>query len=85
MKHEGRGVIRLGDKTDHGGEVMTATSSTIAMGKPAALTGDMTFCPQCRGAFAINPDGKGAKHRGRPYAYDGDVTECGAKLITSLK
>jgi uncharacterized Zn-binding protein involved in type VI secretion len=84
MKHEGRGVIRVGDKTDHGGKVLTATSTTIAMGKAAALKGDMTYCPQCKAAFAIQPDGKGAKHQGKPYAYDGDLTECGAKLITSL-
>lgn len=84
MKHEGRGVIRVGDKTDHGGQVLTATSSTVVMGVPAALEGDMTVCPQCRGAFAIKPDGQGAKHKGKPYAYDGDLTECGAKLITSL-
>jgi uncharacterized Zn-binding protein involved in type VI secretion len=84
MMHEGRGVIRVGDKTDHGGQVLTATSTTIAMGKAAALKGDMTFCPQCKGVFAIKPDGEGAKHKGKPYAYDGDLTECGAKLITSL-
>jgi uncharacterized Zn-binding protein involved in type VI secretion len=54
------------------------------MGKAAALKGDMTYCPQCKGPFAIKPDGKGAKHQGKPYAYDGDLTECGAKLITSL-
>ncbi|WP_338770393.1 PAAR domain-containing protein [Massilia sp. METH4] len=84
MKHEGRGVIRIGDKTDHGGLVLTATSTTIAMGKSAALEGDMTICPKCKGSFAIKPDGKGAKHKGKSYAYDGDMTECGAKLITSL-
>ncbi|GGZ02913.1 hypothetical protein GCM10007388_40680 [Pseudoduganella plicata] len=48
------------------------------MGKPAALKGDMTFCPQCKGTFAIQPDGKGARHNGKPYAHDGDGTACGA-------
>lgn len=42
MKHEGRGVIRMGDKTDHGGEVISASSSTTAMGKVAALADDLT-------------------------------------------
>jgi type VI secretion system secreted protein VgrG len=37
-----------------------------------------------KGDFAIKPDGAGARHQGKPYAYDGDVTECGARLITSL-
>jgi uncharacterized Zn-binding protein involved in type VI secretion len=82
--HEGRGVIRLGDRTDHGGKVITATSTTIAFRIPAALEGDMTYCPQCKGTFAITPDRTGAKHIGTPYAYDGDRTACGARLITSL-
>lgn len=84
MKHQGRGVIRLHDKTDHGGQVISASSGTTVMGVAATLQGDMTHCPKCKGDFAIKPDGAGARHEGKPYAYDGDVTECGAKLITSL-
>jgi uncharacterized Zn-binding protein involved in type VI secretion len=84
MKHEGRGVIRLNDKTDHGGEVISASSGTVDMGKLAALQGDMTQCPQCKGTFPIKPDGTGAKHEGKPYAYDGDLTECGARLISTV-
>ena len=45
---------------------------------------DITFCPACKGEFAIKPDSAGAKHRGKPYAYDGDITECGARLISSV-
>jgi len=55
------------------------------MGKVAALADDMTYCPKCKGQFAIKPDGKGAKHEGRSYAYHGDLTECGARLVTSLE
>lgn len=84
MKHEGRGVIRIDDKTDHGGWVISASSGTVVMGKIAALADDMTFCPRCKGQFAIKPDGKGARHEGRAYAYHGDLTECGARLVTSL-
>lgn len=84
MRHQGRGVIRLNDKTDHGGQVISASSGTTVMGVVAALQSDMTQCPKCKGNFAIKPDGAGACHEGKPYAYDGDVTECGAKLITSL-
>jgi uncharacterized Zn-binding protein involved in type VI secretion len=84
MKHQGRGVIRLNDQTDHGGKVISASSESVVMGKVAALQDDMTFCPKCKGKFAIKPDGAGAKHKGKPYAYDGDTTECGARLISSL-
>lgn len=84
MKHEGRGVIRMNDKTDHGGHVTSVSSGTIVMGSEAALAGDMTTCPKCKGEYPIKPDGAGARHKGRPYAYDGDMTACGAKLISSL-
>lgn len=84
MRHKGRGVIRLNDKTDHGGQVISVSSGTVVMGAEAALAGDATFCPRCRGNFAIKPDGEGARHNGRSYAYDNDLTACGAKLIASL-
>lgn len=84
MKHDGRGVIRMNDQTDHGGKVTGASSGTVVMGQLAALEGDMTFCPKCKGSFAIKTDRAGAKHEGKHYAYHGDVTECGAHLISSL-
>lgn len=84
MKHEGRAVIRLGDQTDHGGKVISASSGTTVMGKPAALADDMTMCPRCKGSFPIKPDGSGAKHKGRAYAYHNDMTACGARLLASL-
>lgn len=84
MKHEGRAVIRLGDKTDHGGVVISASSGTRVMGRDAALSDDMTFCPKCKGNFLIKPNGTGARHQGRAYAYANDSTACGAKLIGSL-
>lgn len=85
MKHEGRGVVRLNDKTDHGGRVISASSGTVVMGAEAALVNDMMFCPKCKGRFAIKPAGPTARHEGKSYAYDGDSTACGARLITSLE
>lgn len=73
----------MGDKTDHGGQVISASSGTLVMGKMAALAGDLTSCPKCKGDFPITPDGAGAKHDGRAYVYDGDLTACGARIISS--
>ena len=84
MKHEGRAVVRLNDKIDHGGTVIPASSGTRVMGRDAALADDMTFCPKCKGNYPIKPDGAGARHQGRAYAYANDATACGAKLIGSL-
>ncbi|WP_373889847.1 PAAR domain-containing protein [Massilia sp. H6] len=72
------------DKTDHGGQVISVSSGTVAMGVEAALADDLTFCPQCKGKFSIMPDATGAKRDGRPYAYNNDLTACGAKLISSI-
>ncbi|WP_442920614.1 hypothetical protein [Massilia sp. S19_KUP03_FR1] len=54
------------------------------MGKEASLADDLTFCPRCKGQFPIQPDGVGAKHAGRSYAYHDDLAACGAHLISSL-
>jgi len=85
MKDEkGRGVIRLNDKTSHGGHVTTASDDMKAMGIPVALEGDLTSCPQCNGTFAIRPKNSTRRHHGKQVAYHGDPTECGATLISSL-
>jgi len=55
MKHAGRTVIRLNDKTDHGGVVISASSGTRVMGREAALADDLTYCPRCKGVFPIKP------------------------------
>ncbi|MEJ8795700.1 PAAR domain-containing protein [Trinickia caryophylli] len=85
MKDEnGRGVIRLHDKTTHGGEVITASDDMNAMGIPIALEGDMTWCPQCKGQFRIVPENSTRTHHGKAVAFHNDPTECGARLISSL-
>lgn len=83
MKNEGRSAVRMGDTTNHGGQVIIATGPVL-MGRPAALEGDLTRCPRCNGDFAITPDGTGATHQGRSWAYENDLTACGARLIASV-
>ncbi len=84
MKNNGRKIIRLNDQTDHGGHVIAASSGTKVLGLPAALDGDATHCPRCKGDYAILSDGTGSRHQGRAYAYHDDATACGARLIASL-
>lgn len=80
----GRGVIRIGDKTTHGGEVISAAQDFTVLGNRVALEGDSTFCPQCKGTFSIHPGDDARKHHGKRVAYDQDLTACGAKLISSI-
>lgn len=85
MKDEnGRGVIRLGDKTTHDGVVISASDSFTVLGKTVALEGDMASCPRCHGNFAIQPVASTRKHHGKAVAYHGDPTACGATLISSV-
>lgn len=81
---QGRGVIRLGDKTSHGGEVISASDTLKALGKGIALDGDMTFCPKCKGKFPIVVHQGDRKHHGNRVAHHDDSTACGAKLISSI-
>jgi uncharacterized Zn-binding protein involved in type VI secretion len=81
---QGRGIIRLGDKTTHGGQVISTADDYVVLGKPVAVEGDATYCPKCKGSFPIEPTGSPRKHRNKQVAYDQDATACGAKLISSL-
>jgi uncharacterized Zn-binding protein involved in type VI secretion len=81
---KGRGVIRIGDKTSHGGQVVSAQPNLKALGKPVAVSGDMTVCPQCKGVFPIQVANSDRHHHGKAVAYEGDQTACGAKLISSI-
>lgn len=78
-------VIRLGDKTTHGGEVVSAASDYTIMDKAVAREHDIVTCP-------IPGHGSGGIIGGDPYwslhdraiAIEGlSVAHCGAGLISS--
>lgn len=79
-----RGVIRLGDPTSHGGQVVQTGARSVVMGRAVAVVGDLCVCPrkghrQCviiEGDPDILLDGK-------PVAFDGHHTSCGATLIST--
>lgn len=81
---KGLGVVRLGDATSHGGKVISAQPTFKALGKPVAVAGDLTMCPQCKGTFPIQPSSSERHHNGRAVAYNGDKAACGAALISSI-
>lgn len=81
---KGKGGIRFGDATSHGGKVISAASDFKALGKPVAVCGDMTICPQCKGTFPIQVSSSDRHHHGKAVAYDGDKASCGATLISTI-
>lgn len=84
LKKNGKGVIRLGDATDHGGKVISCAHTPTDMGIPVACKGDMTVCPKCKGTFPIVEGDENCSIDGAPVALHGHKTACGASLITSV-
>ena len=76
-------LIVLGDKTSHGGTVISADLTFDINGKCVARVGDMTVCPKCKGTFPITSGpGDLVDGGGNGYARHMDSTACGAKLIS---
>lgn len=77
-----RPFILLGDKTDHGGVVITASESSDCAGRGIARIGDQVTCPRRgHGTTTIVTGDPSAMIDGRPAARHGDKTACGATLI----
>lgn len=80
-------LIRLGDTTDHGGEVLTASNWMKFGGIPIARIGDKVRCslhPETNPNIIIEGDEKPKDH-GIPVARQGHHTTCGCSLISSIK
>jgi uncharacterized Zn-binding protein involved in type VI secretion len=79
-------VIRLGDTTDHDGEVITASDVMIIQGKGVARKGDKIKCPKHPD---VNPNvieegDSNIRDHGLPVARTGHRASCGCRLISSF-
>jgi uncharacterized Zn-binding protein involved in type VI secretion len=80
----GRPFIVLGDKTDHGGEVIEASGVTETHGKRIARVGDKVTCPKKNhGTCEIVSGDNTMTIDGKAAARHGDKTACGAMLLSS--
>ncbi|HFT8010610.1 TPA: PAAR domain-containing protein [Burkholderia cenocepacia] len=80
-----RGIIRVGDATSHGGQVVTGSAVSEVMGRPVARLGDTCICPIAgHQACFISEGDPQVIVDGKPAAFDGHKTSCGATLISSL-
>lgn len=73
-------LIRLGDKTSHGGVVIEASPHSNIAGVGIARMGDKTVCPTHGSSPIISGDST-LIIDGKPAARAGDKTACGATLI----
>jgi uncharacterized Zn-binding protein involved in type VI secretion len=79
-----KGFVLLGDKTTHGGEVISASSTMIVNGKKVALIGDMVSCP--KKGHGTNPIVEGSSEwssDGKAVVVDSCKCQCGCLVISS--
>ncbi|MFM0327864.1 PAAR domain-containing protein [Caballeronia glebae] len=79
-------LIRLGDATDHGGRVITASETVSYDGRGVARKGDEVTCPKhpdIKPNLIIDGDEE-TMDEGVPIARHGYRAMCGCHLISSL-
>ena len=78
-----KGFVLLGDKTTHGGAVISASSTMIVNGKPVALVGDKVSCPfPGHGTIAISEGAPEWSSEGKAIVGDGCKCQCGCQVIS---
>src|SRR4051812_25337132 len=78
-----RPLIVIGDRTDHGGTVISGTPTSDIDGKPIARVGDRVTCPMKGhgGTTVIVSGDPTLVLDGAAAARDGDKCACGATLL----
>jgi uncharacterized Zn-binding protein involved in type VI secretion len=77
------GFIVVGDRTSHGGEVLSSTSRRFIDSIPLARVGDPVWCPRCkRKTQILTTRFPQMTEMGIAFAFDQDVTDCGAVLYS---
>ncbi|WP_321817045.1 MULTISPECIES: PAAR domain-containing protein [unclassified Paraburkholderia] len=79
-------IIRLGDTTDHDGEVITSSEVMRIQGNGVARKGDRIRCPKHPHVDpnVIEEGDSNIKDHGVPVARDGHRGSCGCRLISSF-
>lgn len=76
-------VARLGDGSDHGGEIITATGTSTANGLQIAVEGDQHRCPiRGHGTTALTSILSDVSTDGKKIITIGATAACGAKINT---
>ncbi|WP_413741956.1 PAAR domain-containing protein [Sodalis sp. RH15] len=79
-----KGFVLLSDKTSHGGEVISASSSMLIDNEKVALKGDMISCPiSDHGNNSIIEGSSEWFSDGKEIVVDGCRCECGCVVISS--
>ena len=86
----GKQVAVLGDVTNYGGRIITASGQGYSDGAQIALLGDLVSCPKCNSTGRIIEGASNFIIDGKPVAYDGCIVACkcspvGGHRILALK
>ncbi|WP_294613268.1 PAAR domain-containing protein [uncultured Gilliamella sp.] len=81
----GRNVVRLGDPTTHGGNVISTSSTTTVEGKLVALIGDLVSCPKKgHGVNKIIEASQTCFSDNKAVVIDQCLCECGCQVISTI-
>ncbi|MFQ1006949.1 PAAR domain-containing protein [Gilliamella apicola] len=69
-------VAVLGDATNYGGRIITASGQGYSDGAQIALLGDLASCPKCNSTGRIIEGADNFIIDGKPVAYDGCIVAC---------
>ena len=83
-------IAVLGDVTNYGGRIITASGNGYCGIDGIALLGDLASCPKCRSTGRIIEGANDFVIDGKPVAYDGCIIACkctpvGGHRIIALK
>ncbi|EOC0417696.1 PAAR domain-containing protein [Cronobacter malonaticus] len=80
-----KGIVRIGDKTTHGGQVLSGSAVMKFAGISVARQGDPVSCPIDGHSPSYIAEGHPTmKDNGVAVAFHGYKCTCGCTLITSL-
>ena len=75
-------IIRLGDKSDHGGYMVSAGGKFTNRGLKGCISGDMHSCPiRGHGTTPATATSTIGTSGGKAILRSGDKAECGATLL----
>ena len=81
----GKRIVRLGDPSDHGGYMVTASGKMRAKGIVVCNHGDQHVCPiEGHGTTSVSSTAPRFKVNGNTILRDGDVAGCGARINASI-
>ena len=76
-------ISTVGDRTTHGGTVITGSPTRMVQGKKVARLGDMCSCPIHGKTRIVRVLDIMPRTDGLPTAHSDAMTACGAKIIKS--